>query len=86
MKENDEICFEGDGTSDCCGAPVYSDIGICSDCKEHCNIQRTCPECNGTGKVDELDTKKVTTRTTTPPYHKVICDECEGEGFIIEEV
>ena len=22
-------------TSDCCGAMVYEDYGICSDCKEH---------------------------------------------------
>ena len=22
--------------SDCCGAPMYSDIDMCSDCKEHC--------------------------------------------------
>ncbi len=23
--------------SNCCGAPVYTDMGICSDCKEHCS-------------------------------------------------
>ena len=32
-----------DGTSDCCGAPVYNpggnETGICSDCKEHCEIE-----------------------------------------------
>ena len=22
--------------SDCCGAPIYSDSDICSDCGEHC--------------------------------------------------
>lgn len=26
------------GTSSCCGAAVYTDWGICSDCKEHCDI------------------------------------------------
>jgi hypothetical protein len=24
------------GVSNCCGAPVYTDLDICSDCKEHC--------------------------------------------------
>ena len=28
--EDDEL-----PTSDCCGAIVYEDYGICSDCKEH---------------------------------------------------
>ena len=32
-----EIEFE-EGMSNCCGAKVYSDIGICSDCKEHCEV------------------------------------------------
>ena len=25
------------GESDCCGAGVYEDIMICSDCKDHCD-------------------------------------------------
>ncbi len=33
-----------DGSSDCCDAPVYNpgdnDMGICSKCKEHCEIER----------------------------------------------
>lgn len=28
-----------DGMSNCCGAPVYIDLGICSDCKEHCDLE-----------------------------------------------
>ena len=24
--------------SDCCGAPVYEEVGICSDCMEHCEM------------------------------------------------
>ena len=27
------------GSSTCCGAPVYLDYGICSDCKEHCGLE-----------------------------------------------
>jgi len=27
------------GVSSCCGAMVYVDLGICSDCKEHCAIE-----------------------------------------------
>lgn len=26
------------GMSDCCGALVYFDLEMCSDCKEHCGI------------------------------------------------
>lgn len=25
-----------DELSSCCGAPVYTDYGICSDCLDHC--------------------------------------------------
>lgn len=24
------------GISSCCGAPIYTDWQICTDCKEHC--------------------------------------------------
>ena len=26
------------GESSCCGASVYTDLGICAECKEHCDI------------------------------------------------
>ncbi len=32
---NDEVIYD-QGLSDCCGALIYSEIGICSACKEHC--------------------------------------------------
>ena len=34
-----ECCDEcgGQSLSDCCGAGYDSDIGICMDCKEHCD-------------------------------------------------
>ena len=25
--------------SDCCGAEIYENTDICSDCKEHCGVQ-----------------------------------------------
>lgn len=34
---NDPIEYES-GESSCCGAKVYSDLGICTDCKEHCDV------------------------------------------------
>ena len=37
--------------SDCCGAPVYDDSDICSDCKEHCTVLEPCETCKGTGQV-----------------------------------
>ena len=36
--------------SECCGAPMDSDIMICSDCKEHADFQR-CETCEGEGKI-----------------------------------
>ena len=38
MKGQDEFLFQS-GASSCCGAPVYDDYMICSDCKEHCDYQ-----------------------------------------------
>ena len=41
------------GSSDCCGAPVYDDILICSDCKDHCDYaNEVCGFC-GDIEVDE---------------------------------
>ena len=31
--------------SNCCGAKIYDDIGICSDCKEHCGEHKVCTKC-----------------------------------------
>lgn len=30
-----EIIWD-DYVSDCCGAPIRDEIGLCSDCNEHC--------------------------------------------------
>lgn len=30
------------GTSICCGAEMYTDLGICSDCKEHSEAEPVC--------------------------------------------
>ncbi len=27
---------DSDDLSECCNAPIYSDYGVCSDCKEGC--------------------------------------------------
>ena len=35
---NDEIIKDEDRLSICCGAPLYSDTDICSDCKEHSGV------------------------------------------------
>jgi len=35
--------------SECCGAPIDTDILICSDCKEHSDLA-VCETCNGTGQ------------------------------------
>ena len=38
-KEPDYSDYAGEDVSDCCGAMIYSDTDICSDCQEHCGIQ-----------------------------------------------
>tara|TARA_R100001463_G_scaffold103430_1_gene157729 strand:+ start:875 stop:1168 length:294 start_codon:yes stop_codon:yes gene_type:complete len=37
---------ETSGRSDCCGAPVYDDIIVCSDCMDHCEYgDKLCGYC-----------------------------------------
>jgi DnaJ-class molecular chaperone len=72
------------GESNCCGAPVYDDTDICSECKEHCSVIYTCPECFGNGKVDILDQSRINSQTISPPYKTVVCENCNGEGYIEE--
>jgi len=53
--------------STCCGA--YTDMeeyGICPDCKEHCDFEKDCDNCNGFGWVND----------------KEECPVCKGEGVI----
>ena len=47
-KDECEDC-EGNRLSNCCGALIYDETDICSDCKEHCGTW--CDDC-------EPDTKK----------------------------
>jgi hypothetical protein len=35
------------GYSSCCGASVYTDLAICSDCKEHCGVEELFDEIPG---------------------------------------
>ena len=43
------------GESNCCGAQVYIDLGICSDCKEHCEVVKYfCDKCKDTGDIEIL--------------------------------
>ena len=42
MRKNTENC-EGYNSSNCCGAYIDIDFGICSDCKEHAGTQ--CEDC-----------------------------------------
>lgn len=44
---------EKSGRSDCCGAPVYEDIVICSQCNDHCEYaNELCGYC-GDNEVEE---------------------------------
>ncbi len=36
------------GVSNCCGASIYQNYGICSDCKEHCDAVKECVGCEST--------------------------------------
>ena len=42
----------------------------------------TCPECSGSGNMDELYKSKINSQTISPPYHSVECNACEGSGRI----
>ena len=40
MKDNYEQEQEDyEELSDCCGATIYDDTDVCSECKEHCGVQ-----------------------------------------------
>jgi len=49
-----EIYNLKEGTSDCCGAPVNRDRGICYDCHEHCE-EVFCEMCEGVGEVEDQE-------------------------------
>lgn len=38
MNVDKVMCYDEPCCSECCQAPVYCDIDICSDCKDHCMI------------------------------------------------
>tara|TARA_Y100000310_G_scaffold217574_1_gene218626 strand:- start:3085 stop:3312 length:228 start_codon:yes stop_codon:yes gene_type:complete len=62
----------GDGRSNCCGAIMYADLDLCPECLEHCDTEIDCSDCKGTGKQEFLF---IFTKT---------CENCNGEGWIIE--
>ena len=38
IEDMDEVVYSED-VSDCCGASIYTETDICSDCNEHCGVQ-----------------------------------------------
>ncbi len=39
IENMDELAYyDDDNWSNCCGALVYAETDICSDCKEHCEL------------------------------------------------
>ena len=71
-----------DRVSNCCGATVDNDSDICGDCHEHCGIEETCLECQGTGSIDVLDDMKQLSMYITPPIKTIACDKCDGNGYV----
>ena len=70
FEQLDEIPYQG--TSNCCGEPVYADIYICSDCGEHCALE--CENCEGSGSVREHS------REWDIDERWKNCPECSGTG------
>lgn len=75
------------GESNCCGAPVYSDSDICTECGEHCEVENEgdiidCPDCGGLGLVDEEIKESFASTRISPAYKKVKCRLCDGTGII----
>ena len=71
------------GISNCCGAAVYDDSDICTDCKEHCEVMTECPDCDGAGYKTVMDMDSVNSRTVSHPNDIIVtCERCNGEGEI----
>jgi RecJ-like exonuclease len=80
MSESITICKS-------CGEKAHGediDMMYCRHCDQHVIFIEIsdCPVCGGSGSVDEIDTEKVNGQTTTPPYHKVGCNTCNGESWV----
>lgn len=66
--------------SECCKTKIRN--GFCTKCGNATAEMILCHECLGEGKVDVIDYNRVHGRTITPPYKTVICDNCNGEGYV----
>ena len=63
----EELITITEGMSNCCGAGIYSDTDICSDCKEHCS------------DVSRLMCKKCGDETLDQGQEESLCGACAGE-------
>lgn len=72
------------GVSNCCGAPVYDNTDICTECGEHCEVSDLidCTDCNGTGLMAEVIKESFASPRIDPRYKKVKCRLCDGTGTI----
>ena len=74
-----------DRLSNCCGAVVYPDSDICSDCNDHCGIEETCDLCDGKGTI-EVREDYHPPMAINERWKTITCTKCAGEGFIeVEE-
>ena len=80
--EYDEYLSFGDVLCEQCGNQIDTDTYYCPECREFVGGCVVCDVCGGEGIVDELDYSKINGQTITPPYHKVKCENCNGEGRI----
>ena len=56
-----------EGMSNCCGAPIYYGMGICMECKEHCE------------DISRLLCKKCGEETKDIGQTESLCGSCAGE-------
>jgi|SaaInl4_200m_RNA_FD_contig_121_56966_length_462_multi_5_in_0_out_0_2 hypothetical protein len=52
IADMDESVYDDNCWSSCCGASVWSETDICSDCKEHCDL-----ECEDDEKTNDTNLK-----------------------------
>jgi RecJ-like exonuclease len=67
--------------SNCCHAFTnMEELGICPDCKDHCDFEEECDRCEGYGFLlsFEIDKNSLNNNSSSPT---IVCNVCNGTGI-----